>query len=86
MNILDATAVIAFLSEMRCPEGIIELSKQTRVIVPEGVAREIVRSPGKETLRDLSTRGIVEIAKVDQARVCRILDEHPQLHKESARP
>ena len=60
MKILDATAVIAFLSEMKCPEAIIELSKRTKIIVPEGVAHEIVRPPGKETLLDLAKRGIVE--------------------------
>lgn len=81
MKILDATAVIAFLSEMKCPEAIIELSKRTKIIVPEGVAHEIVRPPGKETLLDLAKRGIVEIVKVDQATVCRILDEYPQLHR-----
>ncbi len=81
MKILDATAVIAFLSEMRCPEGIIELSKKTRIIVPEGVAREIVRPPGREVLLDLAKRGIVEIVKVDQAGVCQISDEYPQLHR-----
>ena len=80
MKIFDATAVIAFLSEMNYPEGLIELSKHYEIIIPEGVASEIHNSPGKETLQGLAQRRIVKIVKVDPQRTAQIQNESPQLH------
>ena len=41
MKIFDATAIIAFLSEMECPEGLELLSEHYKLIIPQGVADEI---------------------------------------------
>lgn len=81
MKIFDATTIIAFLSEMDCPEGIITLSKHHKIIIPEAVAGEIKKSPGKERLRKLAEQKVVEIVKIDQTMVEQILREYPQLHK-----
>ncbi|MEM3008185.1 MAG: hypothetical protein QXI71_04440 [Candidatus Bathyarchaeia archaeon] len=80
MKIFDATAIIAFLSEMNCPDSMEVLSKHYDLIVPEGVAAEIRKEPGKGHLRNLSRRGIVKIVQVDQSLVKKIQNEHPQLH------
>lgn len=81
MKIFDATALIAFLCEMDCPEGITEISKRSRIIIPEGIANEIIRPPGKDRLQDLARQEIVEIVKVDQAKTNQIMNENPQLHR-----
>lgn len=81
MKIFDATAVIAFLSEMNCPDSMECLSKHYELIIPEGVASEIKKQPGKGHLQNLSKQGIVKIIRVDQNIVNRIQNEHPQLHQ-----
>lgn len=81
MKIFDTTAVIAFLSEMRCPEGLVSISNNYKILIPKGVADEIKKPPGKEVLLDLIKRGVVKIAVVDQSRVSQMLNEHPQLHR-----
>jgi len=81
MKIFDATAIIAFLNDMDYPEGITELSKYYEIVIPEGVANEIKKSPGKEMLQDLAKHKAVKIIKVDQSKVNQILNEHPQLHR-----
>lgn len=81
MKIFDATTVIAFLSDMEYPEGITALSKYHEIIIPDGVAGEVKKSPGKEMLQDLVGRKVIKIVKVDPLKVERILNEHPQLHK-----
>lgn len=81
MKILDATAVIAFLSEMQCPDGLIKLSHSCEILIPKGVADEIRRPPGKRMLRDLHDQGVVKIVIVDQAMVSQMSKEYPQLHR-----
>lgn len=81
MKIFDATAIIAFLSEMECPDSMEVLAKHYDLIVPEGVAAEIRKQPGKGHLLNLSRRGIVNIVQVDQSLVQKIQNEHPQLHQ-----
>jgi len=80
MKIFDATAVIAFLSEMRCPDGLEKLSRHYEIIIPEGVVGEITRSPGKEVLQDLANRKVVKIVKVDQQATSKVMNAYPQLH------
>ncbi|CAE6492520.1 hypothetical protein [Candidatus Nitrosotenuis uzonensis] len=58
MKIFDATAIIAFLSEMECPDSLVELAKHYELIVPEGVATEIRKEPGKGHLRNLSRHAV----------------------------
>lgn len=79
-KILDATAVIAFLKELDYPAGIAQLSEHYEVMIPEGVQREITKSPGREMLQDLVEQGAVRVVGVDQMRVTRLRDEYPQLH------
>lgn len=81
MKIFDATAVIAFLSEMQCPEGLVKLSNSHEILIPKGVADEIKRPPGKEMLLDLYRQGVVKIVIVDQPRVSQMSKEYPQLHR-----
>lgn len=81
MKILDATAVIAFLSEMQCPEGLIKLSNSCEILIPRGVADEIRKPPGKMMLRDLYDRGVVKIVIVDQVMASQMSKEYPQLHR-----
>jgi predicted nucleic acid-binding protein len=81
MKIFDATAVIAFLVEMKCADSLEALAKHYEIIIPEGVAGEITKSPGKETLHDLAKHKVVNIVKVDQQRTNQIMSGHPQLHK-----
>lgn len=80
MKVLDATAVIAFLSEMDCPEGLEKLSKHHELIIPKGVASEIKKQPGRRRLDDLAKRDIIKIINVDQNESNRIQNLHPQLH------
>ena len=56
MKIFDATAVIAFLSEMQCPEGLAKLSNNYEILIPKGVADEIKKPSGKKMLLDLVKR------------------------------
>jgi predicted nucleic acid-binding protein len=81
MKIFDATAVIAFLSEMRYPEGLEALSEYYEIIIPAGVAAEITRSPGKEMLEDLAKREVVKIVEIDQQIISQVMSESPQLHQ-----
>lgn len=81
MKILDATTVIAFLSEMKFPEGLDKLSKYCKIVIPEAVANEITKCPGKQMLSDLVKQDIVEIVVVDQEKVSKELREYPQIHK-----
>ena len=69
MKILDATAVISFLDEMKCVDGIIKLSKHQDIIIPKGVVDEIIKPPGKEILQELIANRIVKIVYVDQLKV-----------------
>ena len=48
MKIFDATTVIAFLSEMDCPEGIVLLSKHHKIIIPECYR---IKIPYQDTFR-----------------------------------
>lgn len=81
MKIFDATAVIAFLSEMECPDSLVTLSKHYELIIPEGVAAEIKKQPGKGYLQNLAKRRVIQIVQVDQNLVKKIQNEHPQLHQ-----
>lgn len=81
MKILDATTVIAFLSEMKCPEGLLTLSKHCKIIIPKAVANEIKKEPGRGFLLDLKQRSAVKIMSVDQEKVSKVLNEHPHLGK-----
>lgn len=81
MKIFDATAVIAFLSEMQCPEGLVKLSSNHKILIPKGVADEIKKPPGKEMLLDLHKQGVVKIVIVDQSMVSQMSKEYPQLHR-----
>lgn len=80
MKIFDATAIIAFLSEMKCPESLYELSKYYKLIISEGVFKEIRKPPGKAILQDMINRKIIELVKVDIDKVTQIQNEYPQLH------
>lgn len=81
MKIFDATAVIAFLVEMKCADSLEALSKHYEIIIPEGVADEIKKSPGKEILQNLEKHKVVKIVKVDQQIATQITNGHPQLHQ-----
>lgn len=81
MKIFDATTVIAFLSEMRCPEGLVKLSNRYKILIPQGVADEITKSPGKEMLQRLDKQGVVNIKKVDPEKISLMSKEYPQLHR-----
>ncbi len=81
MKIFDATAVIAFLSDMNYPEGLEQLSKYYEIIIPQGVADEITKSPGKEILQDFAKRKVVQIVNVDPEKVTQVQNENPQLHQ-----
>ena len=80
MKILDATTVIAFLSEMEFLEGLELLSKHYKLIIPQGVVDEITKNPGKEKLALLAKKGIVKIVNVDKNLAASIQNAHPQLH------
>ena len=81
MKIMDATAVIAFLSEMKCPEGLVKLSDNHEILIPKGVADEIKKPPGREMLLNLHRRKIVKIVNVDQSKLSHMTKKYPQLHK-----
>ena len=81
MKILDATAAIAFLSEMKCPEGLAKLSKHCKIIIPEAVADEITKEPGRQFLLDLKQQDMVEIVAADQEQIFKESNEHPHLGK-----
>lgn len=80
MKVLDATAVIAFLSELQCPESLQELSKHYQLVIPEGVFAEIQKPPGKNMLKMLVKKRTIQIVKVDQNKAAQLQKEHPQLH------
>lgn len=81
MKILDATTIIAFLSDMKCPDGFTKLSTSHEIIIPKGVADEIKKQPGRDMLRELTIQGTVKIVTVDQSKVSQITREYPQLHR-----
>lgn len=66
---------------MQCPEALTKLANDCDILIPRGVADEIIRSPGKEMLQDLHRQGTVKIVEVDQTRVSQISKEYPQLHR-----
>lgn len=80
MKVFDATSLIAFLSDMKFPEGLELLSKHYCIIVPEGVAAEIKKSPSKALFKGLVDKGMVQLTKVDPAASQQIQSENPQLH------
>lgn len=81
MKVFDATTLIAFLSDMRFPEGLEALSKRYKLVVPQAVADEIKKAPGRQLLRNLAKKGVVRIESVDPKIVEQIEKENPQLHK-----
>lgn len=81
MKVFDATTLIAFLSDMRFPEGLKTLSSHYRLVVPQGVADEIKKSPGKELLRNLVKNGAIRIEATNSQLVAQIEKENPQLHR-----
>ena len=81
MKVFDATALIAFLSEMDFPDGLVELSKHYSLFVPTGVACEIKKSPGKERLKKLVDDKVITIVSVPEDKVQRMVREYPQLHR-----
>lgn len=66
---------------MDCPEGLVKLSKHYKILIPCGVADEIIKSPGKERLRALSDQHVVDIVNIDRSKAISIEKEHPQLHR-----
>lgn len=80
MKIFDATAVIAFLFEMEYPEGLELLSKYYKLIIPQGVADEITKEPGKTRLAKLKEKKAISVVKVDNDLATKIKKSHPQLH------
>lgn len=80
MKIFDATSLIAFLSEMKYPDGLRNLSKHYKLIVPKGVASEIRKQPGKKLLEDLQREKVLDLVSVDQQKLNEIQNENPQLH------
>lgn len=81
MKVFDATTLIAFLSDMMFPEGLEVLSKRYKLVVPQAVADEIKKAPGRQLLRNLAKKGVVRIESVDTKIVEQIEKENPQLHK-----
>lgn len=79
MKIFDATAVIAFLSEMRFPEGFELLSKHYKLVIPKAVEAEIIKEPGKSYLAKLRKSKFVEVVTVDQELKQKIERSNPQL-------
>ena len=84
VKILDATVLIAFLGEMAYPEGIEALSKKYRVVVPEGVAREIIKPPSARLFQKLVGQKSIEVATLSeeaQARATDIMAFNSHLHR-----
>lgn len=84
VKILDATALIAFLGEMSYPEGIEALSKKYRLVVPEGVAQEIIRPPGARLFQNLVEQKSIDVVKLSgkaQARAAGMAGTSAQLHR-----
>ena len=59
----------------------VKLSKHCQVVIPKGVADEIMISPGRENLQDSVIQGVANIVDVNQSKVEQILNEPPQLHR-----
>lgn len=79
MKIFDATAVIAFLSEMQCPDSLQELSKYYQLLIPHGVYAEIQKPPGKQMLEMLIKKQTIQIVEVDQNKATQLQKLYPQL-------
>lgn len=80
-KILDSSAIIAFVKDMDYPEGITKLSKHYELIVPEGVANEIVKPPGKKIFQKLVAQKSIKIVKADQEKTKQIHVDCMPLHK-----
>lgn len=84
VKIFDATVLIAFLREMDCPDTVTALAKKYTIVVPEGVASEITKQPGKSRLQKLARQRSIKITKLTpkaQTLATRFMDDHPFLHK-----
>ena len=84
VKIFDATVLIAFLHEMDCPDAVTGLAEKCTIVVPEGVASEITKQPGKGLLQKLVGQGSVKMAKLTpdaQALSARLMKDHPLLHR-----
>ena len=81
LKIFDATSLIAFLSEMNCPEALVKLSKHYKIVIPQGVANEVRKPPGKKRLQILLDQHVVDVVSVDHSKVTSIEKQHPQLHR-----
>lgn len=79
MKVFDATTVIAFLSEMQCPDSLQELSKYYQLLIPHGVYAEITKPPGKQMLDMLVKKQTIQIVEVDQNKAAQLQKEYPQL-------
>lgn len=84
IKIFDTTVLIAFLEEMEYPEGIARLAKDYRIIVPEGVASEVTKPPGRCHFQRLVRQKSIDVVRLsgeERALVARIMNLHVQLHR-----
>lgn len=80
MKVLDATSLIAFLVDMKFPEGLVLLSKHYEIIVPEGVDKEIKKPATRSAFEILIKNKVISVVKVNQEKALEIQRENPQLH------
>lgn len=81
MKILDASSLIAFLWDLKWPDGIVRISARHEIVIPSGVASEVTRESAKAFLRDLIQNQVVRVVLCSPERVGTIRDENPQLGK-----
>ena len=68
---------------MSYPEGIEALSKKYRLVVPQGVAREITKPPGPRLFQRLVEQKSIDVVKLSvkaQARAAGMAGSYAQLH------
>lgn len=73
-KILDASAVIAFLHDMSCPECVVELSKHCELFVPKEVADEVTKQPGKQRLQDLISGNVIKVVKTSVPKMAQLIN------------
>lgn len=78
-KIFDTTAVIAFLHDMSCPECIVELSRHCEIFVPEEVADEVTKQPGRQRLQGLISGGVIKVVRADRAKMAQLAYDKPFL-------
>lgn len=79
MKILDATAVIAFLSELDYPEGLVKIATRHEVLIPRAVSDEITRPSTRGRLEALIRGQAVTVVDCPSEKVGKVRAENPQL-------